>query len=216
MSKRAILVAGGAGYIGSHFCHVAARRGFSPVVVDRIEPSTERVAAYRRSIARHFPLEVCDIADEAHIARLIEQHAPVAAVCFAALIEVGESVANPPLFWDNNYARAMRFFRTLTRGGIRHLVFSSTAAVYDSTTGAKLLAESDQLVPASPYGLTKLACELALQGASASHNVRTHWMWRSASRRSVHCPMRFRLYRAFRWPKAVASDATRLAAFPNC
>ena len=171
VSKRAILVAGGAGYIGSHFCHVAARRGFSPIVVDRIGPSTERVAAYRRSIARHFPLEVCDIADEAHVGRLIEQHAPVAAVCFAALIEVGESVADPPLFWDNNYARAMRFFRTLTRGGIRHLVFSSTAAVYDSTTGARLLAEGDRLAPASPYGLTKLACELALQGSTASHRV---------------------------------------------
>jgi UDP-glucose 4-epimerase len=171
VSKRAILVAGGAGYIGSHFCHVAARRGFSPVVVDRIGPSTERVAAYRRSIARHFPLEVCDIADEARVARLVEQHAPVAAVCFAALIEVGESVANPPLFWDNNYVGAMRFFRTLTRGGIRHLVFSSTAAVYDSTTGARLLAEGDGLSPASPYGLTKLACELALQGSTASHSV---------------------------------------------
>jgi UDP-glucose 4-epimerase len=171
VSKRAILVAGGAGYIGSHFCHVAARRGFTPVVVDRIEPSTERVAAYRRSIGRHFPLEVCDIADEARVARLIEQHAPVAAVCFAALIEVGESVANPPLFWDNNYARAMRFFRALTRGGIRHLVFSSTAAVYDSTTDARLLAEGDRLAPASPYGLTKLACELALQGSTASHRV---------------------------------------------
>jgi UDP-glucose 4-epimerase len=171
VSKNAILVAGGAGYIGSHFCHVAARRGFSPVVVDRIGPSTERVAAYRSSIARHFPLEVCDIADEARIARLIERHAPVAAVCFAALIEVAESVANPPLFWDNNYARAMRFFRALSSSGIRHLVFSSTAAVYDSTTGASLLAEGDRLAPASPYGLTKLACELALQGAGTSHNL---------------------------------------------
>jgi UDP-glucose 4-epimerase len=171
VSKNAILVAGGAGYIGSHFCHVAARRGFSPVVVDRIGPSTERVAAYRSSIARHFPLEVCDIADEARIARLIERHAPVAAVCFAALIEVAESVANPPLFWDNNYVRAMRFFRALSSSGIRHLVFSSTAAVYDSTTGASLLAEGDRLAPASPYGLTKLACELALQGAGTSHNI---------------------------------------------
>ncbi len=166
-----ILVAGGAGYIGSHFCHVAARRGFSPVVVDRIGPSTERVAAYRRSIGRHFPVEVCDISDEARVARFIERHTPVAAVCFAALIEVGESVADPPLYWDNNYVRAMRFFRTLAKGGIRHLVFSSTAAVYDFTTGAKALAEGHRLAPASPYGLTKLACELALQGSSGSHNV---------------------------------------------
>jgi UDP-glucose 4-epimerase len=164
-----ILVAGGAGYIGSHFCHVAARRGFSPVVIDRVGPSTERVSAYRRSIARHFPLEVCDISDEARVARCIERHTPVAAVCFAALIEVGESVADPPLYWDNNYVRAMRFFRTLATGGIRHLVFSSTAAVY--ATADKSLAEGHRLAPTSPYGLTKLACELALQGSSPSHNV---------------------------------------------
>ncbi len=171
VSKSTILVAGGAGYIGSHFCHVAARRGFFPVVLDRIGPSTERVAAYRRSVDRHFPVEVCDISDEARVASIIERHTPVAAVCFAALIEVGQSVADPPLYWDNNYVSAMRFFRTLAKGGIHHLVFSSTAAVYNSTTGAKSLAEGHRLAPASPYGLTKLACELALQGSSASHKV---------------------------------------------
>jgi UDP-glucose 4-epimerase len=171
VATNAILVAGGAGYIGSHFCHVARQRGFSPVVIDRIGPSTERVAAYRCSIERQFPLEVCDIADESRIDRLIAHHQPVAAVCFAALIEVAESVAEPDLYWDNNYVRPMRFFRALTRAGVRHLVFSSTAAVYDPRTGAQVLAESHQLAPASPYGLAKLACELALQGASPSHNL---------------------------------------------
>jgi UDP-glucose 4-epimerase len=168
---KTILVAGGAGYIGSHFCHVATRRGFSPVVIDRIGPATDRVAAYRRAIGRHFPLETCDIGDEQRIADLIEHHAPVAAVCFAALIEVGQSVIDPALYWDNNYVRAMRFFRALAAGGVSNLVFSSTAAVYDATTGAQGLAEGDRLGPASPYGLTKLACELALQGAGASHSV---------------------------------------------
>src|SRR5262249_30865937 len=75
------------------------------------------------------------------------------------------------LYWDNNYVRAMRFFRSLAESGIRHLVFSSTAAVYDSTTGAQSLTEGHRLAPASPYGLTKLACELALAGSSTSHNV---------------------------------------------
>jgi UDP-glucose 4-epimerase len=166
-----IVVAGGAGYIGSHFCHVAAERGFSPIVVDRIGPSTDRVEVYRRRVGQHFPLEICDIGDEARIGELIARHRPVAAVYFAALIEVAESVANPGLYWDNNYLRAARFFRALASGGIRHLVFSSTAAVYGSASGAMRLAEDHRLDPASPYGLTKLACELTLQGASASHNV---------------------------------------------
>jgi UDP-glucose 4-epimerase len=166
-----IIVAGGAGYIGSHFCHVAAKRGFSAIVVDRIGPSTDRVEAYRRRVGQQFLLEICDIRDEARVGKLIARHRPVAAVCFAALIEVAESVANPSLYWDNNYLRAARFFRALAAGGVRHLVFSSTAAVYGSASGTMGLAEDHRLDPASPYGLTKLSCELLLQGASASHNV---------------------------------------------
>ena len=171
MRSKPIVVAGGAGYIGSHFCHVAAERGFSPIVVDSIGPCTERVAAYRRSAAGRFQLEVCDIGDEARVGRLLARHRPVAAVCFAALIDVAQSVADPGLYWDYNYLRPMRFFRALAAGGVRHLVFSSTAAVYGSASGAAELAEDDPLDPASPYGLTKLACELMLQGASGCHRL---------------------------------------------
>ena len=167
----AIIVAGGAGYIGSHFCHVAAERGFSPIIIDRIGPSSKRVEAYRRAAEHRFPLEICDISDEARVGELIARVRPVAAVCFAALIEVGESVAKPCLYWDNNYIRTARFFRSLSTAGVRHLVFSSTAAVYSDANDARGLAEGHQLRPASPYGLTKLGCELMLQGASASHNV---------------------------------------------
>lgn len=170
MAGKTIIVAGGAGYIGSHFCHLAAERGFSPVVVDSIGPATDRVAAYRHMAARRFPHEICDIADEDRIGRLLAQHRPVAAVCFAALIDVAESVAEPGLYWDHNYLRPMRFFRALASGGVRHLVFSSTAAVYGAA-GAAALAEGDRLDPASPYGLTKLACELMLQGATACHRL---------------------------------------------
>ncbi len=170
MSRKPIIVAGGAGYIGSHFCHVAAERGYAPIVIDSIGPSSKRVEAFRRGAVSRFPLVVADIGDEARIAEVIAEHKPVAAVCFAALIEVAESVAKPALYWDRNYVRPMRFFRALAAGGVRHLVFSSTAAVYGGV-GAEPLAETHQLDPASPYGLTKLACELMLQGASANHRL---------------------------------------------
>lgn len=171
MPSKPIIVAGGAGYIGSHFCHLAAERGFAPVVVDSIGPCTERVAAYRRSAASRFELEVCDIADEERVGRLLARHRPVAAVCFAALIDVAQSIAHPRLYWDHNYLRPMRFFRALAAGGVRHLVFSSTAAVYGSAPGTAALAEDHRLDPASPYGLTKLACELMLQGATGCHRL---------------------------------------------
>src|SRR5262245_15478409 len=167
MPSKPIIVAGGAGYIGSHFCHVAAERGFAPVVVDSIGPCTERVAAYRRAAAGRFHLEVCDIGDQARIGELLARHRPVAAVCFAALIDVAQSTAAPALYWDCNYLRPMRFFRALAAGGVRHLVFSSTAAVYGNA--AAKLSEGDPLHPVSPYGLTKLACELMLQGSTACH-----------------------------------------------
>ncbi len=170
MANKTIIVAGGAGYIGSHFCHVAAARGYAPVVIDSIGPASSRVEAHRRSAVANFPLEVCDIGEEARVAEILARHRPVAAVCFAALIEVAESVAKPALYWDRNYVRTMRFFRTLVAGGIDHLVFSSTAAVYGSV-GAEPLSEGHTLDPASPYGLTKLACELMLQGAGANHQL---------------------------------------------
>ena len=171
MRTRPIVVAGGAGYIGSHFCHVAAERGFTPIVVDSIGPCTERVAAYRRSSVGRHRLEVCDIADEARVGRLLAEHRPLAAVCFAALIDVAELVARPDLYWDRNYLRPMRFFRSLVAGGVRHLVFSSTAAVYAGASGTAALAEHGPLDPASPYGLTKLACELMLQGGGDSQSL---------------------------------------------
>lgn len=170
MRGKPIIVAGGAGYIGSHFCHVAAERGYAPIVIDSIGPSSARVEAFRRSAVSRFPLVVADMGDEARVAEMVAEHNPVAAVCFAALIEVAESVAKPALYWDRNYVRSMRFFRAVAAGGVQHLVFSSTAAVYGGV-GAEPLAETHQLDPASPYGLTKLACELMLQGASGNHRL---------------------------------------------
>lgn len=170
MTKKTIIVAGGAGYIGSHFCHVAAERGYTPVVIDSIGPSSRRVEKFRRGAVSAFPLTVGDIGDERLVAEVIAEHQPVAAVCFAALIEVAESVAKPDLYWDRNYVRTMRFFRTLAAGGVNRLVFSSTAAVYGSV-GAEALSETHTLDPASPYGLTKLACELMLQGATGNHQL---------------------------------------------
>jgi UDP-arabinose 4-epimerase len=170
VSNRTVIVAGGAGYIGSHFCHLAAERGYAPIVIDSIGPASPRVEQHRRAAAAAFPFEVCDIADEQRVSRLLERHRPVAAVCFAALIDVAQSVADPGLYWDRNYVRPMRFFRALAAGGVGRLVFSSTAAVYDGTGGTPL-AEGHPLAPASPYGATKLACELMLQGATGSHRV---------------------------------------------
>jgi UDP-glucose 4-epimerase len=155
-------VAGGAGYIGAPFCKMAAAAGFAPVVVDRLSSPSPRVEAYRRSAVQWGPLEVADIGDSDAISAIIQKHKPVAAVCFAALIEVAESIAKPELYWENNFEKAGRFFNTLTKGGVSKLVFSSTAAVYGEAH--KPLKEDSKLAPINPYGMTKLGCETMLHG----------------------------------------------------
>jgi UDP-glucose 4-epimerase len=164
MSKGNILVAGGAGYIGSHFCRLAAERGFTPVVLDRLTSVSPKVEAWRRQVAKYGPLEIADMGDEESVVAIIKRHKPVAAICFAALIDMKESLADPELYWENNFYSALRFFRALELGGVRALVFSSTAAVYGNPDGGRALTEEDALAPITPYGTSKLGCEIALQG----------------------------------------------------
>lgn len=164
MSKGNLLVAGGAGYIGSVFCAYAKKHGYTPIVLDRIESSSTRVTQWRKKVAAAHVLEVADYGDTETVAAIIKKYKPHAAICFAGLIEVGESVKNPELFWDNNFTKALRFFGALEQGGVKHVVFSSTAAVYAAPQSEKALAEDAVLAPANPYGMTKLACEVALRG----------------------------------------------------
>jgi UDP-glucose 4-epimerase len=162
-----ILVAGGAGYIGSHFCKLAAENGYTPITIDRLTSPSPQVEAFRRSAVQWGPLEIADIGDQDAVQSITEKYKPAAAICFASLIEVAESVANPDMYWENNYYKVMRFFKSLERGKLRHVVFSSTAAVYGNPTETRALVEDDALAPINPYGMTKLACEIGLHGLSA-------------------------------------------------
>ena len=147
----------------------AALRPSSSTASGRAASASPPTGARRRGRHR---LEVCGYRRRgAHRRSCWREHRPLAAVCFAALIDVAELVARPDLYWDRNYFAPMRFFRALVAGGVRHLVFSSTAAVYAGASGTAALAEDGPLDPASPYGLTKLACELMLQGAGDSHRL---------------------------------------------
>lgn len=164
--SQTILVAGGAGYIGSHFCKLAAEKGYTPITIDRLTSPSPRVEAFRRASVQWGPLEVADIGDTDTVLGIIKKYKPVAAICFASLIDVAESVANPEMYWENNFYKVMRFFKTLEHGNLRHVVFSSTAAVYGNPIEARPLTEDDMLAPINPYGMTKLACEITLQGLS--------------------------------------------------
>ena len=92
-----------------------------------------------------------------------EKYRPVAAIHFAAYIEVGESVKNPVKYFDNNRDKAARFFKALSASGVKNTGFSSTAAVYGEVDGTDPILESTPTDPINPYGQAKLEAEFALR-----------------------------------------------------
>ncbi|MGB4102219.1 MAG: UDP-glucose 4-epimerase GalE [Alphaproteobacteria bacterium] len=150
-----ILVSGGAGYIGSHAAYALREAGWTPVVIDNLCHGHTWAAAFG-------PFRQGDVGDADFVRAVCAEFNPVALMHFAAFIEVGESVKFPEKYWDNNTERAKRLFATVRECGVRHTVFSSTAAVY-GVPEISPLPEDLPLRPINPYGASKLAAEQALR-----------------------------------------------------
>jgi len=161
-----ILISGGAGYIGSHAAYVLKARGYRPVIIDDLSTGNAWAAS-------HGTFERGDIGDTDFVRMVCEHYRPIAAMHFAAFIEVGESVENPAKYFDNNRDKAARFFEALSSSGVKKTVFSSTAAVYGEITGDDPIAESSPTKPINPYGQAKLEAEFALRelGSAGMHSV---------------------------------------------
>lgn len=162
--KGAILVAGGAGYIGAQTCKALAQAGYLPVTLDNL--STGYQAAVRWG-----PFYQGDLRDRDLVHKIIADHAIVGALHFAAYSLVGESVRDPAKYYDNNVGAATVFASSLIEAGVRALVFSSTAAVYGTPASSPIL-ETAPTVPINPYGASKLAFEGALHWLGQAHDLR--------------------------------------------
>ncbi len=149
-----VLVAGGAGYVGSHCCLALAAAGFRPVVFDDLSNG-------HREHVQWGPLEVGDIRDGARLDAVFAQHKPIAVLHFAARIEVGESVKNPGAFFDNNVGGTITLIEAARRAGVEALVFSSTCATFGDPVTLPM-AEDHPQAPLNPYGRSKLMVEQAL------------------------------------------------------
>jgi UDP-glucose 4-epimerase len=156
-----VLVTGGAGYIGAHCAKALAAAGFTPVVYDSL------VSGHADAV-RWGPLEVGDLADAARLDEVIARHRPVAALHFAALIEVGASVRVPLSFYRANVAGSLTLIERLLAGGVDKVVFSSTCAIYGVPAAAGPLDEGMPQGPISPYGRTKRMVEEMLADAAAT------------------------------------------------
>lgn len=168
MSARdAILVTGGAGFIGSHFARAASEAGSRVVVLDDLSGAADWPA---------LPVAIervrGDIADRPLVTRLINEHHVTSIVHFAGKICVGESIKNPALYFEYNVGRSLALLDVVREVGPRVFLFSSTAAVYGEPKVSPI-AESARYAPVNPYGATKLAIEHAL--ASYGHAYGIAW-----------------------------------------
>jgi UDP-glucose-4-epimerase GalE len=149
----AILVTGGAGYIGSHCCRALAAAGYQPVVFDNFS------TGHRGFVTGS--LVTGDLADKAALAGAFAQHDIVAVMHFAALSLIGESVVDPQKYYSNNLAGTLSLLDAMREAGCNRLVFSSTGAVYGNAD-SKALPESYACAPINPYGASKWMIERVL------------------------------------------------------
>jgi UDP-glucose-4-epimerase GalE len=159
-----ILVTGGAGYIGSHTALALRQAGFTPVVLDSLVTGHEWAVKYG-------PFVRGDVGDAAVERALCAEYKPEALIHFAAFIDVGESVANPKKYIENNYHKAVRLFETAQECGVKKVVFSSSAAVYGVPQDEKPIKEDHPLLPINPYGESKLMAEMHLRSLKEVQSV---------------------------------------------
>jgi UDP-glucose-4-epimerase GalE len=160
----AILVAGGAGYIGSQTAKALYQAGYLPVTLDNL--STGHAQAVKWG-----PFVQGDIRDKALVGQTVRQYDIKGALHFAAYSLVGESVRDPAKYYDNNVGAASAFASGLIEAGVEALVFSSTAAPSGIPT-ASPIPEDHATVPINPYGESKLAFEGALRWLGEAHPLR--------------------------------------------
>ena len=161
----AVLVSGGAGYIGSHMILELLSAGEEVVVLDNLSTGFRCVV----DDAAHFINS--DIADQGAVENAVAQFGIDAVVHFAGSIVVSESVANPLKYYENNTAKSLSFIRACVQSGISHFIFSSSAAVY-GIPEANPVFEDAPLAPVSPYGSSKMMIEIMLRDVAATYGMR--------------------------------------------
>lgn len=161
-----ILVTGGAGYIGSHVCKELAARGYLPITFDNL------VNGHREAV-RWGPFEHGDVLDRRALDDVMKRHRPEAVMHFAGFAYVGESVADPGKYYNNNVAGSLCLLEAMVSQGVKKLIFSSSCATYGIPESVPI-TESDAQRPINPYGMSKLMVERMLSDFGLAHGLQ--WM----------------------------------------
>lgn len=163
--KGAVLVTGGAGYVGSHACKALDRAGYVPVVLDNLSRGNEWSVKWG-------PLERGDVLDRARLDDVIRKYQPEAVLHFAAFAYVGESVENPSKYYRNNVCGSLILLEALRDHGIDCIVFSSTCAIYGVPERLPI-SEMHPQVPVNPYGTSKLTVERMIEDFGTAYGLRS-------------------------------------------
>src|SRR4051794_28300267 len=163
---RAVLVTGGAGYIGSHGAKALQQAGYRVVVYDNL-------VAGHRGAAKFGEFVQGDIADTAAVRDALKRHDIFAVMHFAAFLDVGESVREPAKYYRNNVGGALTVLEAMASEGVKHFVFSSTCATYGEPIETPI-AETHPQKPINSYGESKLAVERALPHFELAYGM--HWV----------------------------------------
>lgn len=161
----AILVTGGAGYIGSHMVYALLETGERVVVLDNLS------TGFGWAVAPGVPLVVGETGDQRLVESVLREHGIDAIIHFAAAVVVPDSVRNPLAYYRNNTANSRTLIECAVNCGVRHFIFSSTAAVYGDPVEIPV-REDAPTQPVSPYGWSKLMTEVMLRDASAAHDLK--------------------------------------------
>ena len=158
-----ILVCGGAGYVGSHCLEALKAAGYDCVVVDDLSRG-------HRAAVGESPLYVGNIADDALMDRVFREHHIEVVLHFAAASQVGESMKEPLLYYENNLCATVALLRSMRRHEVGRIVFSSSAAVYGEPDTVPIPEESPK-APTNTYGETKLAMERLMHWCHVAYGL---------------------------------------------
>ena len=159
-----VLVTGGAGYIGSHTCVELIETGHTPIVVDNLYNSSAKSLERVKEITGvEIKFYEGDVRDEALLNRIFDENEIGAVIHFAGLKAVGESVAKPLAYYDNNLVSTMVLARVMGNRGCKKIIFSSSATVYSGDNEMPLRETSKTGNCTNPYGWTKYMCEQILR-----------------------------------------------------
>ena len=162
MTKVPVLVTGGAGYIGSHAVLALKDAGWPVAVIDDLSNGSRQV------VPDNVPFYEGNVADRSLVERIFEEERIEAIMHFAGSIVVPESVEQPLKYYANNTLASHALISAAVAAGVKHILFSSTAATYGAPERVPI-DEDDPKVPINPYGASKLMTERMLEDASAAH-----------------------------------------------